>query len=211
MNPSVALAAGSWLLVTSLSHSAAWTGSSSLAPLRWLHPSGVDVVLLLAWTLPALLGAGALLPREWLDPRQLTRRDAALLLGLGLLAAGAMAVAWQRPEFQALYPRAAPGARWAMATQQLAWIASWLVGWELITRGLVLAPVAQADPDRGWLVVPGIEGLTHLGKPGLEVLGMVGLSVALTRWCLARGSVWPGILAHGLVELTLVGLRVGLG
>lgn len=208
MRLAVSLVAGAWLLVTSLAHSAAWTGSPALAPLRLPHPSGADLFLLLAWTLPGLLAAGVLLPREWLDPRRLTRRDLAVLVGIAVIAAAAMALVLHRPEFQQLYPRAAPGARWVVARRHMVWILSWVVGWELITRGLVLAPLHQRYPARGWLVVPLLEAVTHLGKPPLEALGMVALSLVLTRWCQARESVWPGLLAHGLIELTLVGFMV---
>lgn len=208
MSLAPALVAGTWLLLTSLAHSAAWAGNPTLAGLCRPHPSGADLFLFGAWTLPALVGAAALLPRPWLDLRRLTRRDWLALAGVALVAALAMALVLGRPEFQRLYPRAAPGEAWPVARRQLTWIASWLVGWELIVRGLVLAPLHARDPARGWLAVPLLEGITHLGKPPLEALGMVALSLVLTRWAVARQSAWPGLLGHGLVELTLVAFQV---
>jgi hypothetical protein len=205
---SVALVAGIWLLVSSLAHSAAWTGNPAFAALRMSHSSGADLYLLGAWTVPALLATAALVPRDWLDPRRLTRRDWGVLLGIGLVAAVAMALVLHRPEFRQLYPRAAPEHRWLVARFRLVWILSWLPGWELLTRGLILIPLHERDPTRGWLAVPVLEGVTHLGKPPLEALGMVALSLVLTRWSVARGSVWPGLLAHGLIELILVAFQV---
>lgn len=101
--------------------------------------------------------------------------------------------------------------KWHLLLGGLAWNASWLIGWEFMHRYMLLSAARMAAPRWGWLLVPLSETLYHLQKPGLEVLGMLALSVVLTLWCVKRGNWLLGFVVHLIIEVELLIFMVMMG
>lgn len=141
------------------------------------------------------------------------RSDAYLLSGLALAGLAAVLLVPLIPALSAIY-QGSGDLPWRLrvgtACGQLTWIVSWLLGWELLHRYLLLKSGLQLWPRFGWLLVPLSEGLYHLQKPGIEALGMVLLSLVLTQWAMRRQNVLLPFLAHLVIEVELVLLLVFL-
>jgi len=126
----------------------------------------------------------------------------AVMMGLGVWAAAS-------PDFQAYYA--------AIAFQHLKsplsfWLslAAYMTGWEFLFRGFLLFGLA-GTPERTellprsgrvWLAIAFstlLFGLSHFGKPALEVLGsfLAGVILCLVAW--RTRSVLAPILLHTLV------------
>ena len=80
----------------------------------------------------------------------------------------------------------------------------WLLGWEFLYRYVLLRRLQTRFPDNGWLLVPFLEGFTHLSKPLPETAAMVAFSLVLTPWVWRRRCVLVSLLAHGLIEVQLM-------
>ena len=134
-----------------------------------------------------------------------------LLAGVGgLCLLAGLVVPWV-PSLKAWYPGAADQPielRWRIVIFQLAWIASWLPGWEFLHRYVLLRPFQERFARFGWLVVPLSEGVFHLQKHWLEMAGMVAISLVLTRWAAKRRNMMLPFLAHLIVEVELVIVRL---
>jgi hypothetical protein len=150
------------------------------------------------------------LPRmewSWFSMRNWKRLDW-LLLGL-LLVAGAVAVASVAfiPSLSNVYRGFSHlpwSHRWMRALASLAWVGSWLIGWEFLHRYVLLRSAAAYFPRYGWLVVPLSETLYHLQKPGLEMVGMALFSLVLTWWSLKRQNMLLPFIAHLYIEIMLI-------
>lgn len=122
----------------------------------------------------------------------------------GLFAMAAIVIV---PELQATYPGVGS---WPADQQrlfvlaQLAWMISWLPGWEFMHRYFLLDRVTLTWPFFGWLLLPIFEGAYHLQKPGIEAVAMVFFSVLLTRWAMKRANVLLPFCAHLIIEVELV-------
>lgn len=197
-----------YALVTSFADSFAYTaGFESFHWLRWQLASGWDVYKLVFWLFVPVVLSWRFLDPGWVSPRRMTRADWGMLLVVALGGAVAMGVIQYDPALRAHYPSFATRSwefKRRLAGQYFAWQASWLPGWELMFRGLILSRATAIWPRRGWLWLPLLEGLTHLLKPPLEAVGMVFFSVVLTLWATRRRCLLPGFLAHAIVEVELL-------
>ncbi|HOF39690.1 MAG TPA: CPBP family intramembrane metalloprotease [Candidatus Hydrogenedentes bacterium] len=181
-------------------------------PVEWrlllkYQPGGFDVFKFAAWFALPLL---CLLPR--LDVHAFTftrwrRADWYLLAGLAAMGALAVLLIPLLPGVREMYR--GTGAflarrRWEASIWYISWTASWLPGWELLHRYVLLRSWDRWLPRAGWLIVPLSEGVYHLQKAPLEALGMVALSIVLTLWARKRRNVLLPFLAHAIIELELL-------
>lgn len=176
---------------------------------RWQTSSGFDVFKFLAWLVVpflALWGCGRI-DGGYFGLRRVRHVDVMLLAALVL--AGLLAVLSIRlwPGLEAWYPgvgRQSWPQKMAFLGFNLAWIASWLVGWEFLHRYALLTTFERVWPRYGWLAVPVIETLYHLQKHPLETAGMAAFSLVLTFWARTRRNVLLPFLAHLAIELEVV-------
>lgn len=144
---------------------------------------------------------------RWLGARRWSRWDTvmvALLSLAGLLAVLSVAV-W--PELRKAYPSLAASGwseKGGLFAGGLLWIVSWLPGWEFLHRYVLLREASAIWPRRGWLLVPLSEFLYHLQKAVPEAVGMLLLSILLTRWTLSRRNQLPAFVIHALIETSLL-------
>ncbi len=190
---------------------AAWNVSAGVdwSLMRWQTSFGFDVFKFAAWLLLPFVALWWLGRIDWgyFGLRRLRRLD--LLLLAGLVLVGLLAVLSIRllPGLEAWYPGMG-GQSWpqkmAFLGFNLAWIASWLVGWEFLHRYALLTSSERVWPRYGWLAVPIIETVYHLQKHPLEMAGMAAFSLLLTYWAKTRRNVLLPFLAHLAVELEVV-------
>lgn len=170
-----------------------------------------DLYKFLLWL---LLPLTICLPRmdwAWLSWRGMQQVDWLLMLGVAVAGALAMALIPFIPGLQQQYPSLSllpQDVRIEQFQMHLIWTFSWLLGWEFLHRYCLLKVAVARFPVWGWCLVPLSEGLYHLQKPPLEALGMVMLSVFLTKWTLKRGTLLPALLAHFLIELELMAYQL---
>ncbi len=144
---------------------------------------------------------GAIGPRRW------KRIDIALPLGIAVIGVLVMMLIPYVPALHRTYPTLmarSPEMKLAFCIWQLAWLASWLPGWEFMHRYTLLRAANQRWPRYGWLLLPLFEGVYHLQKPMLEMLGMVLFSIAMTQWTLRRRNILLPFLCHLIIEAELV-------
>ena len=183
----------------------------------WRHESGFDLFKFIAW-----LAVPVALTRPWRDLgwfgfNRWKRRDLALLAGLFLLGAFAVAaVAWI-PSLREMYPSLgehSSAVRWQFVITTLVWLSSWLIGWEFLHRFVLARALADAFPRRPVLaacaIIPVIEALYHLaqGKGALESAGVLVFGILLTSYAVHRRNVLLPFLAHLFIELALVAFLV---
>ena len=148
--------------------------------LIWRTSWGFDTFKFLVWfVIPFALSLrwmdwGALGFKRW------KRVDVAILAGMVALGVAAVLFIQFIPALRDYYPRMAntPAVvkqRYFM--QNLAWWASWLIGWEFMHRYFLLRAVDRSWPRWGWLIVPLFEALYHLQKHPLEMVGMFALGL----------------------------------
>ena len=175
--------------------------------LHWRLPQKFDVYSFLFWlVLPFLL---CLRGMDWgaFGWRRFRRSDWLVLAVLAAAGAAAMFLIPHIPELRRTYPNLSgldPAVKLDYFNGQLIWIFSWLLGWEFLHRYFLLRAADAQLPRFGWVLVPLSEGIYHLQKPLLEAGGMVLLSIALTRWALARNNVLLPFLAHLIIEIEVV-------
>lgn len=87
----------------------------------------------------------------------------------------------------------------------LLWVLSWLPGWELLHRFILLRSAVHLWPKWGWTLVPVFETAYHLQKPLPETAGMAVFSTVMTYWSWKRRNLLLPLLVHFLIELTLIG------
>lgn len=179
-------------------------------PVHWrdLHRiiNGFDLYKFIVWfAAPFLL----CLPRMdwgWFGVKRLRRGDWLLLGALVLVCLGAILIIPLFPGLSAAYAgigHAPLKYKKAFLAHQLLWLVSWLPGWEFLHRYFLLRPMMRVLPRYGWLIVPLSEGLYHLQKPPLEMIGMVLFSLVLTWWAIRRRNLLLPFLAHLAIELEL--------
>jgi membrane protease YdiL (CAAX protease family) len=174
--------------------------------LHWMV-GGLEVFPLVFWFLIPLAWTWSRLEGGWFSFARLEWRDLRVYLvvaGVGLLALVAIPFF---PGLRSTYPSLSViplGERLRFAGKFLLWVPSWLIGWEFLYRYFLLRPVSERWPENGWLLIPILEGINHLGKPSLEALSMVLFSMVLTPWALGRRSVLATFLAHALIEVELL-------
>ena len=157
------------------------------------------LVLPLAWSLPRL-------ERSWFSWRRLEKTDRIMLAvfcGMGL--AGVMATRFI-PSLAAVYPRGQFEGfrdRLLWAGMMGCWWLSWLPGWELLHRYVLLRAASRLFPKWGWVLIPVSETAYHLVKPWPETLGMAVFSVLATRYVLARRNLIAPLTAHFAIEAAL--------
>lgn len=174
---------------------------------KWNLANGLDLFKLAFWLALPLLMFRKRLDRSWFGPGRATRTDALALVGLAALGLVGMYVVTLDPALRATYPSLAGqpvAARVAFLGRGALWVFSWLLGWELCYRYLLLVTAEEAWPEYGWLLVPAMETLHHVRKPPLEMLGMLAFSLVLTPWARKRRSVLLPFLAHALIEVELL-------
>lgn len=145
---------------------------------------------------------------RWLSLRTATQSDWLILI---ILSLGGLAAILVIPHISGLsttylspLAQMDDSARAERAVASLIWVLCWLPGWEFMHRYILLRAVKTRWPVLGWLCVPLLESVYHLQKYWLEALGMLVLSIILTRWTLARGSMAMPALLHGVIELELI-------
>lgn len=174
--------------------------------LRWRW-GGFDVFKLVFWL---VIPFALCVPRmDWgaLGCTRWRRVDLLILLGLAVVGGVAVGCVALFPSLRETYgsmASAPPEAKTHFLLHQLAWVLSWLIGWEFLHRYFLLKPMEEVLPGWGWLIVPVSEGLYHLQKPLLEAGGMVLASLALTWWAMKRRNVTLPFLAHLIIELELI-------
>ncbi|HEO70450.1 MAG TPA: hypothetical protein ENN80_04250, partial [Candidatus Hydrogenedentes bacterium] len=165
----------------------------------WHTAGGFDLFKLIGWlVVPFLLCLygfdwGALGVARW---KRVDWILLAALAGVELLAVLAIPLI---PALQNVYQGmgdAPADVKWHFATGNLAFLCSWLLGWEFMHRYFLLRHVEKWLPRWGWLMVPLCEGLYHLQKPLLEAGGMVLFSVVVTLWVRRRKNILLPLLAH---------------
>jgi Type II CAAX prenyl endopeptidase Rce1-like len=177
--------------------------------LHWQARNGFDLFKFTTWlVIPAiwLLLSGRV---DWgyLGFRRWRRVDWVLL---AVAAVGGLLAVMAIPLFPSLrgtyggMAQAPHEAKLAWLLFNVAWLVSWLPGWELLHRGLLLSYVDGRLSRYGWVLVPLAEGVYHLQKSIPEALGMVLFSVIATRWAMARRNLVLPFLAHLAVELALI-------
>jgi len=124
----------------------------------------------------------------------------AALLVVGILAVWSISIF---PSLSSYYqPHGAEKS--TLFVRHMAWLVSWLIGWEFLHRYFLLTHVSKAWPRFGWLLVPLCEGLVHLQKPALEAVGMVLLSLVITFWAVKRRNGLFPFLVHAAIEVDLL-------
>lgn len=174
--------------------------------LYWRHESGFEISTFFLWfVLPLTLSAPTL---DWgyFSLSRLRRIDWALLAGLASVGVLATLLVPHFESLREIYLSRSmldPERKWAYISHQVAWVASWLIGWEFLHRYALLRAVDRAWPRYGWLWVPASEFVFHLQKPMLEAFGMLAFSLVATRWAVRRKSLWLPLVAHLAIELGL--------
>jgi hypothetical protein len=187
-----------------------WLPPVVYATLRGLHlcrgPSGFDWLKFVLWfAVPALWllrsgdGVGYCLRG--------TKVEWTLQGGVVVASCLAMFVVASTSELSTYYLGGLPQARlerWQYVQRQLLWTLSWLPGYELLMRRLLLRRAAMLGR---WSIalVAMLEFIYHLQKPMLEAVAALGFSVALSIWVRRRPTSVHPLLAHLWVELVLIG------
>jgi membrane protease YdiL (CAAX protease family) len=177
----------------------AWLAADSLQRL--------DVFKLLCWFILPLVLSLRRFEWDWLGVKRCKRSDLLILAGVLVVGLAAIALMGYSQTLRSYYPDLSGHSadwKWSFFVQQSFWIFSWLPGWELLHRYLLLRRAAIQWPRFGWLLIPFFEVTYHLMKPGLEALGMAIFSLLLTWWALKRRNLLLPLLAHLIIELELV-------
>ncbi|MDX9975127.1 MAG: hypothetical protein RBU21_19225 [FCB group bacterium] len=189
---------------------------------EWVHDAlggwywrGFDPFKFGAWFLAPFLFLLVLGRIDWgyFGVRRWKKADLWLLgalVGAGLIAVLTILVV---PSLREWYPslgHMSSSRKWEFAIGRLVWTFSWIVGWEFLHRYALLTQLGRVWPRFGWLAIPLIEGVYHLQKDPLEMLGMVALSLVLTRWALVRKNTLLPFLAHLAIEVELLVVQVML-
>lgn len=151
-----------------------------------------------------------------LDPHCFTFRrwkkvDALLLLILILAGAAGVLLIRYIPELNRYYASQAhlsPAMKRTFIIGNLAWITSWLIGWEFLHRVFLMRYLQTLLGKAGPCLIPVFEFVFHLQKSLPEAGGMLLLSAVLTYWSYRRRNVLLPLLAHLAIELTLVAYLV---
>lgn len=179
----------------------------------WQGRNGFDWFKFLAWLVVPLAALTLLRRMDWgyFGFRRLRRADAFVLTACAVVGMGAVLLILVVPSLQQWYHGMGdlPAAvRWRFALHRLSWTASWLIGWEFIHRYALLTQAERVWPRCGWLLLPLVEGLYHVQKAPIEMVGMVAFSAFLTLWTRRRQNIWPALLAHLLIELELLAFQL---
>lgn len=172
----------------------------------WQSPLGADFFKFLMWfVLPLALCWP--LDRGWFSIGRWKKVDFGILAVIMLVGGLAMLIIPKVESLQAMYGGMVDMARGDVPNfvlVYLCWTVSWLPGWELIHRYWMLRAFGADIRKLRWLLIPVYEGLYHLQKPPLEMLGMVVFSLVLTSWAIRRQNVLLPFIAHLLIELDLL-------
>jgi len=79
-----------------------------------------------------------------------------------------------------------------------------LAGWEWIFRGFLLFGLKQKLGDQTSIMIQTIPFVVfHITKPTVELFGSIIAGVILGIIAIRTHSIWPGVIAHWLVQLFL--------
>lgn len=167
----------------------------------------VDAFKFAVWFVLPLLFCLPRIDRTWFGVKGWKRIDLWALLGIGVVGLGAVLLITVVPGLRDYYV-SLRGLDAALQVQHMAWslayILSWLVGWEFLHRYALLTRLDAAWPRYGWLLIPVLEGAYHVLKHPLEIAGMVAFSIVLTAWARRRKNALLPFLAHLAIEVELV-------
>lgn len=172
--------------------------------------AGFDLYKFAFWFLVPFLIALRWMDWGWFGVARWRRGDWILLAALAGVCLGAVLLIPLFPSLRATYTGLGSQPKLPYLAHELLWIVSWLPGWELLHRYVLLRPLMRVMPRAGWLVIPVFEGLYHLQKPLPEMAGMVVFSLFLTWWAMKRRNIALPFLAHLSIELELVLFRLVL-
>ena len=195
-----------WTPATLLSRSPELGLPEALLPWLSMWPlRNFDFFKFLFWFLLPFAACLARMDWQALGTARWKKWDGLILAGLAIAGLAAVFLIPFIPSLSRVYQGLGGGSeKWAVFVLQSFWVLSWLLGWEFLHRYVLLRHAAAQWPRYGWLLVPLSEGLYHLAKPGIETLGMVVLSIILTRWALRRGNILLPFLVHLLIEIELI-------
>ena len=94
-------------------------------------------------------------------------------------------------------------AEWRAWARRSVWTISWLPGWELLHRYVLLRRLRAISPVFAVITVALFEGVYHLQKPLLECIGMVLLSIMLSSWAVRRVNGLLPLVVHASIEAAL--------
>ena len=181
------------------------------ATIAFFRMPPVDAFKLVVWFALPMLFCLPRFDRTWFGFGRWKRIDVWALLGIGVVGLGAMLLVAVTPGLRNYY-YSLRGMDLALQAQytiwSLAYILSWLVGWEFLHRYALLTRLDAAWPRYGWLLIPVLEGAYHVLKHPLEIVGMVAFSIILTAWARRRRNTLLPFLAHFLIEVELVLFRL---
>ena len=131
-------------------------------------------------------------------------REFVIVTVLYLLFVPVIYVVSQGAGFQATYPRLALSKSdpTIFALFHLAYLLKW-TAWEFFFRGFMLFGFMRDMAGRAVLVSTIPFTLMHYGKPDLEMLSALAAGFILCWLAMKGRSIWPGVLLHWAVALTM--------
>ncbi len=181
--------------------------------LQWRFGASFDAFKFVLWFAVPFALCVPYMDWRYFSPRNFRVIDLAILLGLCLLGALAVGIVAVFPDLRLYYPSYASlplEGKLRFLSIQLAWMTSWLLGWEFLMRYVLVRHVLEGWPARGALaacaLIPIIETAYHVGqgKHWLECAGVLGYSLMPAAWAVwRRSALWP-FLAHLFIEVFLV-------
>ncbi|MCX8064079.1 MAG: hypothetical protein N3G21_02785 [Candidatus Hydrogenedentes bacterium] len=171
--------------------------------------SHFDILKFLTWFMIPLLLFQKRIDLKWLSIAKLGKPDLCILMVFSAVCILSLGMIFILPSLRNYYSGlgALPKeAKIIFFLQQVFWIISWLPGWELLNRHLLLKESEALYPDKGWLLVPAVETLYHLSKPIPEAVGMFIFSILATFYTKKRRNNIPAFMCHLAIEIGLITL-----
>ncbi len=183
----------------------AWTGLEHKPKFHrhlWGHLSAavmlMGVPLLYAWAFEGLR------PHDLGFRLRGTRREFGVVLGLWLALLPVLWFVSRTEAFSRFYPRLPAASRdpQLFVLYESVYLLKW-TAWEFFFRGFLLFGLARDLRGAAVLVSTVPFALMHIGKPELEMLGAVPAGFVLCALAWSSRSIWPGVLLHWGVAVTM--------
>lgn len=168
---------------------------------------GMDIFKFVGWFVIPFIIVSPTMDWGYFGIWRLKKADFYVLFCFAFLGVMAVATISFVPGLRSYYPALGSATvvdKWRVAYHTFFYTLSWIVGWEFLHRYVLLRHATDVFPKWGWLTVPLVEGVYHLTKHPLEMLGMVFLSIILCWWTLKRRNMLPAFTVHFLIEMELL-------
>jgi membrane protease YdiL (CAAX protease family) len=176
-----------------------------LSFLAWQHSSGFEIFPFVFWLILPVIIWRKMLDKSYFSFKGIKKIDWMILFGVLALSFIVMFII---PHIESLKDYYMPPENFgtakkiAFAKKIMIWNFSWLIGYEFLFRYVFFKKCLEQD--KYYYLITLFEVLYHFNKPYPEMVGVFFLSIFLTYWTRLRRNFLIPLVAHFLIELSLL-------